>query len=79
HLLKTHAGWTYDRADNGTITWTTPTGHTYAYNSPLPPGHEHLPQVEPGLGLGLGLDQEPKAAPKVKPKQKSEADDPPPF
>jgi len=75
HLLKTHAGRTYDRADNGTITWTTPTGHTYAYNSPLPPGHEHLPQVEPEPGLDL----EPKATPKVKPEQKSEADDPPPF
>jgi len=77
HLLKTHAGWTYDRADNGTITWTTPTGHTYAYNSPLPPGHEHLPQVEPEPGL----DPEPRAAAKVKPEpeQKSEADDPPPF
>ena len=75
HLLKTHAGWTYDRADNGTITWTTPTGHTYGYNSPTPPGHEHLPQVEPEPGL----DPEPKAAPKVEPEQKSEADDPPPF
>ncbi|WP_414696459.1 DUF222 domain-containing protein [Pengzhenrongella sp.] len=77
HLLKTHAGWTYDRADNGTITWTTPTGHTYAYNSPPPPGHEHLPQVEPEPGL----DPEPRAAAKVKPEpeQKSEADDPPPF
>ncbi|HEY8717835.1 DUF222 domain-containing protein, partial [Pengzhenrongella sp.] len=73
HLLKTHAGWTYDRDEDGTITWTTPTGHTYAYNSPPPPGHEHLPQVEPEPWL----DPEPKAAPKAK--QTPEADDPPPF
>ena len=75
HLLKTHAGWTYDRADNGTITWTTPTGHTYGYNSPLPPGHEHLPHVEPEPGL----IPEHQPAPGAVREQKSEADDPPPF
>ncbi|HEY8722114.1 MAG TPA: hypothetical protein VIM26_26380, partial [Pengzhenrongella sp.] len=77
HLLKTHAGWTYDRADNGTITWTTPTGHTYAYNSPLPPGHEHLPQVEPDPWLDAASQPEPQAAPERD--RKPEADDPPPF
>jgi hypothetical protein len=75
HLLKTHAGWTYDRADNGTITWTTPTGHTYGYNSPPPPGHEHLPQVEPEPGLDPG----PAAEPAPKADRESEWDDPPPF
>jgi len=29
HNLKTHHGWTYVRNDDGTTTFTSPTGHTY--------------------------------------------------
>jgi len=29
HNLKTHHGWTYVRNEDGTTTFTTPTGHTY--------------------------------------------------
>jgi hypothetical protein len=29
HLLKTHTGWTISRHANGTVVWTSPTGHQY--------------------------------------------------
>lgn len=29
HLLKTHTGWTITRSPDGTVTWTSPTGHKY--------------------------------------------------
>jgi hypothetical protein len=29
HLLKTHTGWTIVRHSNGTVVWTSPTGHRY--------------------------------------------------
>ncbi|HEY8717414.1 HNH endonuclease signature motif containing protein [Pengzhenrongella sp.] len=75
HLIKTHAGLTLQRDDNGTITMTTPTGHTYTCVPEPLPGHEHLPQVE----KELGLDAETKAAPTAKPDRKPEPDDEPPF
>ena len=40
HLIKTHAGWRLDKDDDGTYTWTTPTGHAYPYRSQPPPGHD---------------------------------------
>jgi hypothetical protein len=42
HLLKTHAGWQYDRPDNGT--WTTPTGH----RSPNRTANPNRPQSRTG-------------------------------
>jgi hypothetical protein len=33
HLLKTHAGWSIVRHQDGVVTWTSPTGHRY-YNYP---------------------------------------------
>ena len=32
HRAKTHTAWTYRRDRDGTLTWTSPTGHTYAVN-----------------------------------------------
>jgi hypothetical protein len=29
HRVKTHSPWTYKRLDNGSSTWTSPTGHQY--------------------------------------------------
>jgi len=29
HRMKTHAAWTTNLAQDGTLTWTAPTGHTY--------------------------------------------------
>ena len=43
HLLKTHAGWHLDRDPATTLTWTTPTGHTYPHHPQPPPGHEPPP------------------------------------
>ena len=42
HLIKTHAHWKLTtRPDQpGTLTWTTPTGHTYTHQPEPPPGHE---------------------------------------
>jgi hypothetical protein len=28
--MKTHTTWDYKRLDDGTYTWTAPTGHQYA-------------------------------------------------
>jgi hypothetical protein len=40
HILKHHAGWSYTHADDGTgtLTWTTPTGHTYTTQPDTPIG-----------------------------------------
>lgn len=54
HLLKTFCGWTPQVAPDGTITWTAPTGHTYAKvpgASMLFPGtvvHTEIPSARPG-------------------------------
>ena len=29
HRVKTHASWNYKRLDDGSYTWTSPTGHQY--------------------------------------------------
>ncbi|MCU1408133.1 MAG: hypothetical protein JWM23_213, partial [Microbacteriaceae bacterium] len=40
HILKHHAGWSYTHADDGTgtLTWTTPTGHSYTTQPDTPIG-----------------------------------------
>jgi hypothetical protein len=49
HRLKTHApDWTVTQSPDGTITYTTPTGHTYTsqphdYRPNPPPEHDHAP------------------------------------
>jgi hypothetical protein len=46
HRLKDEPGWTYRLAPDGTLTVTTPTGHSY--DSTPPPLHEPRPQSPPG-------------------------------
>ncbi|HEU0088224.1 MAG TPA: hypothetical protein VFQ77_11355, partial [Pseudonocardiaceae bacterium] len=43
HRLKTHApGWHVHQEPDGRITWTTPTGHTYASHP-----HDYRPEPAP--------------------------------
>ena len=58
HLLKTfHAGWSDTQAPDGTVVWTTPTGHSYTTTP-------HGAQWFPALGAPTGTPelQPPRAA-----------------
>ncbi len=48
HRAKTHTAWTYRRDRDGTLTWTSPTGHQYAVR---PSGRR--PPDRPGQPLSL--------------------------
>lgn len=43
HRLKTHGRWQHEQQPDGTVRWTSPTGHTY--DDPLPAPLEPLPPV----------------------------------
>jgi hypothetical protein len=50
HVLKTHGGWTYQTAEDGTTTWTLPSGMVltrppadYAEFEPPPPDDSEPP------------------------------------
>lgn len=68
HRTKTHApGWHVDQHPDGTVTWTTPTGHSYS-------SHPHDYRPEPG--------PDPPAEPAPEPDTDTDTDtdpDPPPF
>ena len=68
HRLKTFApGWHVHQHPDGTLTWTTPTGHTHTTRPP-----DHRPEPAPMAG--------PPAPPTTTPPARAAPDaDPPPF
>ena len=54
HRLKHQPGWEVTQARDGTLTWTTPSGHVYSTTAPPQP--RHSPQAERAREAGLASE-----------------------
>lgn len=62
HICKTIGGWTVTRADNGSITWTSPAGKTYSNPPARIASTTQLPAVASD-GAGDSYDSRPRPPP----------------
>ena len=75
HRLKHESGWTIRRNDDGSLAWTTPSGHSYQARPPSCPSYQDVPALAGRHRKDVEADADPDGDAEARGDPAADADD----